>query len=255
MGVAYGARGLIGLLTPQANTTVEPEMAIMTPPGMAVVNARLKSDKPTIAERLGDYFAHYEDALGEFANAPLTAVGFACTGASYIGGPAAEDRMRAAIEAKRGFPAITAASAGLDALAVLGATRIALVSPYPGPLDEASARYWTARGLTVAARRSAFQESDAFHPIYSLDADAAQPGIDAVAREDVDAIVLLGTGMPTLERIARTPLVNGKPLLSCMAALGWRLRLAAGREAPSRENLMAFLKEDGWRARLEAMRG
>lgn len=255
MGVAYGSRGLIGLLTPQANTTVEPEMAIMTPPGVAVINARLKSAKATIAERLADYFEHYGDALEEFANAPLSAVGFACTGASYIGGPEAEDRMIAGIEARRGFPAITAARAVLDALAVLDARKIALVSPYPGLLDDASAGYWTTRGLDVVARRSAFQESKAFHPIYSLDSEAARPGIEAVAGEPVDAIVLLGTGMPTLDQIARTPMVEGKPLLSCMSCLGWRLRVAAAGEAPSRENLMAFQREEGWRKRLEAMRG
>ena len=48
MQVNYAPKGLIGVLTPQANTTVEPELAIMMPPGFAWINARLTSDKPGI---------------------------------------------------------------------------------------------------------------------------------------------------------------------------------------------------------------
>src|SRR6056297_2500531 len=91
MSVAYAPKGLVGVLTPQANTTVEPEFAILTPPGHAFVNARLTSDKPTIPERLRDYFDHYGQAAQQFANAPVSAIGFACTGASYLAGTARED--------------------------------------------------------------------------------------------------------------------------------------------------------------------
>lgn len=255
MAIAYGARGLVGLLTPQANTTVEPEMAAMTPPGVAVINARLKSAKRTIDERLGDYFDNYFAVLSEFANAPLTAIGYACTGASYVGGPEAEDRLLARILEERGVPAVTSASAVVDALAVLGARRIALVSPYHATLDAMSARYWAARGLEVVAATSAFRESKEFHPIYALAPEAARPGIEAVKGADADAIVLLGTGMPTLIPIAATPIVEGKPLLSAMLCLGWKvLSLATGKPA-DRDSLITFLHDEAWRARLAAMRG
>ena len=46
----YAAKGLVGCLTPQANTTVEPEFNILLPAGYAVLNARLPSLRP-IAER------------------------------------------------------------------------------------------------------------------------------------------------------------------------------------------------------------
>ena len=255
MRVAYGSRGLVGLQTPQANTTVEPEMWAMAPPGVAILAARLRSRRPTIAERLVEYFESYPDAVAEFANAPLTAVGFACTGASYLGGVAAEDRMLAAIERTRGAPAFTAASAVAAALDALGARRLALVSPYDAALDEASVAYWTARGHDVVTRRSAFRETDAFHPIYSLAADAARPGIEAVAGADADAIVLLGTGMPTLCAIAETPVVAGKPVLSSMLCLGWRVVAAATGGPADRGALLAFLHDPDWRARLHAIRG
>ena len=88
MSLAYAPRGLVGVLTPQANTTVEPELAILTPPGHAFVTARLTSGGSTIPERLRDYLESYPDAVRQFANAPVSAVGFACTGASYLAGTA-----------------------------------------------------------------------------------------------------------------------------------------------------------------------
>ena len=48
--VEYAPKGLIGVLTPQANTTVEPELAILWPRGVAMINARLTSAKTTIEE-------------------------------------------------------------------------------------------------------------------------------------------------------------------------------------------------------------
>ena len=46
MSLEYAPRGLVGMLTPQANTTVEPEFNLLWPPGVAMINARLISDKP-----------------------------------------------------------------------------------------------------------------------------------------------------------------------------------------------------------------
>lgn len=250
MSLEYAPKGLLGVLTPQANTTVEPEMAVMTPPGFAVLNARLRSTKPTIAQRLADYFDRYEEALGEFANAPLAAIGYACTGASYLAGPSREDALIARLEERSGASVTTAASAVVDALRALNAHRVALVSPYDGPLDEASAGYWSARGFFVAARISAYRETDAFHPIYSLGSEAARAGLVRVAGVDVDAVVMLGTGMPTLRPIAQTPYQDDAPVLSCMLCLGWRLVCGAQGHLPDRGSLLAFLDDKGWRARL-----
>ena len=51
MTLAYAPRGLIGVLTPQANTTVEPEFWIMLPPGVAAINARMVSPKEALEAR------------------------------------------------------------------------------------------------------------------------------------------------------------------------------------------------------------
>jgi len=73
MSLEYASLGLVAMLTPQANTTVEPEFNLLWPPGVAMINARLMSDKPAMDARLIDYFANYGSALRQFANAPLKA--------------------------------------------------------------------------------------------------------------------------------------------------------------------------------------
>ena len=68
------------MLTPQANTTVEPEFSILCPAGFAYLNARMTSDKETIEARLVDYALSVEHQLQQFGNAPLDAIAFATTG-------------------------------------------------------------------------------------------------------------------------------------------------------------------------------
>ena len=102
MSLEYASRGLVGMLTPQANTTVEPEFNLLWPPRVAMINARLMSDKPTISARLVDYFANYGTSLRQFANAPLGAVGAACTGASYLAGRKQEAKVVDELTAQQG---------------------------------------------------------------------------------------------------------------------------------------------------------
>jgi maleate cis-trans isomerase len=189
-------------------------------------------------------------------------VGFACTGASYLAGVDAERQQLLQLREACGVPVITAAGAVADALNALGVTQIGLVSPYDAELDEASALYWQARGFQVLERVSAFAPSSAFHPIYSLSSDAAQRGIDAISSalqqgglpSGLQAIVMLGTGMPTLAPIARTPMPVGQPLLSCMFCLAWRCAMALQSRVPDRDSLIEWLNAPGWRARLAAQR-
>ena len=171
----YSKRGLIGVLTPQANTTVEPEFSIMLPKGVSMVNARLISSKVTIEQRLFDYTAHVEDSLDQFANAPIQAVAFACTGASYLMGQGKEAKLCERIHKNRGYPFVTAARSVTEYLQTLFAKRIGLVSPYPASLTEESFGYWESVGFMVAEVASTFDESNNFHSIYSVVGDVSRP--------------------------------------------------------------------------------
>ena len=243
MRPAYAPRGLIGVLTPQANTTVEPEFQLMLPPGMALINARMTSPKPTIVERLLDYLAALETHTAQFANAPVERIAFARTGASYFAMPVAEDAAAAKISMALGIPFITTAHAVRDALDELRARRIGLVSPYPDELTRAGIAYWQARGYEVAAVSGSALREAAFHPIYAMDHDGAGRALAAMDPAGLDAIVMLGTGMVTLAALRATPFHGGVPVLSCMSALGW-----ACVEKPP---LRGWIDGEGWGERLD----
>ncbi len=252
MSVEYARKGLVGVLTPQANTTVEPEFAILSPPGVAMLNARLTSTKPTIIARLLDYLRDLPGAAAQFANAPVKALVFACTGASYFAGPAEEDALVASMENRLGIPVITAARAVRDAFQAVGAEAIGLVSPYPDDLTEAAVTYWTARGFRVAAISRGAMEGGAFHPIYAMSAAGAAAALATLPPAGYGAVALLGTGMPTLKPILDTPLHHGAPVTSCMHALAWRTIRALEGAAPDADSFLRFVRGEGWRDRYAA---
>jgi maleate isomerase len=254
MPVEYAPRGLIGVLTPQANTTVEPEFSILWPAGIAMINARMVSPKATIEERLVDYLNDLDRSIAQFGNAPLDAIALATTGASYLVGIDGERDLVARLEQRRGVPFVTAGRAVVAALQALAARRIGLVSPYPPALTERSVAYWTANGLSVDAVVPVAGDGASFHPIYSIGAAGARTALGTLAGRKLEAIVMLGTGMPTLEPILDVPSVDGAPVLSCMLALAWAAVAAATREPASADSVLAWVRAADWGPRLRARR-
>jgi maleate isomerase len=262
--LAYAPRGLLGVLTPQANTTVEPELGILAPAGVGVMAARLTSDDPSMDRRLLDYFEGMDRTIAQFADMPLAAVGFACTGASYLAGPAREDAAVGALSARLGYPVVTSALAIVAALGALRARRIGLVTPYPEALTRASVGYWEARGLAVGPVARVADHAGvgqppagaapAGHPIYSMTADAASRALDAIDSSGVDAIVMLGTGLPTLGALLAARGARA-PAMSCNLALAWACAEPIERHGGSADSLLRWISGEGWRARFEARHG
>jgi len=252
LALEYAPRGLIGVFTPQANTTVEPEMQILLPPGFAFINARLTSPKNTIEDRLIDYYDTLESSLDQFANAPIQAIAVGCTGASYLVGRAREAELIERWTDRAGVPAITTGVAVVDALNAIGAKRIGFVSCYPPSLTEASSAYWASHGFEIGEIAGSFNDDDEFHPIYSLRAANASEALAELRGHQHDAIVMLGTGMPTLQPIADVVGLDGPPVLSCMLCLAWRcVHLIEGQKSAS-QSVIEWSRGMDWTGRLAA---
>ncbi|MFZ9635042.1 MAG: hypothetical protein ACO3EK_14550, partial [Alphaproteobacteria bacterium] len=75
----YGRAGLVGVLTPQANATVEPELSVLLGPDVGVINGRMTCPAPDLRARLVAYFERIDEAIATFADAPMDAIGVACS--------------------------------------------------------------------------------------------------------------------------------------------------------------------------------
>lgn len=218
---------VLGIATPQANTTVEPEMhALLGGAGFTVLAARLVSGRADSRERLVDYFDRLPETLRQFDSAPLAAAGFACTGSSYLVRREDEERRLAAASRAAGFPVVSSAQAIRAALQEFRATRIALLSPYPGWLSEAGQRYWRDAGLELVSVAGLPEDMPDTRGIYRLTAAQVGQRLAALDLRGAQAVLLSGTGMPTLRTLAAAKL--GIPVVSSNLCLAWLLAKLAG---------------------------
>ncbi len=124
-------------------------------------------------QRFIDYFEGLEGTLERFDTMKLDAVGFACTASTYLLGREKEKRYCQELQAKFGYPIVTAAAALENALLHLGAERIALACPYPQWLFEIAVEHWQQRGFQVIAATSAQPQMDDTRAIYEVRAEEA----------------------------------------------------------------------------------
>ena len=226
----YGARGMLGIGTPQANPTVEQEMRRLCPRDVSMVNVRLFSPAQQSRQRLEDYLINLGDTLRRFDALHLDAFGFACTGSSYLPLAEPEDTLISRLEDQVGCPIITAAMAIEQALQHLEAKRILIVAPYPEWLSDLSVRFWKGRGFDVVnLARVALPSSD-LRTIYGLTSAAALSVLREQRYSEADAVLLSGTGMPTLNAIRVATNELGVTVLSSNLCLLWALLQVLGIE-------------------------
>ena len=218
----YGARGRFGLLTPQANPTVEPEFRRLAPAGTELYVARLTSRSDDPRSRLIEYLERLPETLAQYDTLRLDAVAFACTGSSYLLGARREAEILAAAQAIVGAPIETAAGAILKALDSLGARRIVIVSPYPDWLRDAGVAFWRQAGLDVVGTATVPIGRADTRGIYELQGPDAAGVLERLDTQGAEAVLVSGTGMPSLE-LLRLRRSQRPPVISSNLCLAWRL--------------------------------
>ena len=226
----YGARGLLGIGTPQANPTVEQEMRLLCPRDVAMVNVRLFSPTQQSRQRLQDYLINLGDTLRRFDTLHLDAFGFACTASSYLPLEEPEETLIRRLEDQAGCPIITAATAIEQALQHLQAKRILIVAPYPEWLSDLSLQFWKARDFDVVKLARVPLPSSDTRTIYGLTSEAALAVLREQNYSDADVVLLSGTGMPTLNAIRVATAELGVTVLSSNLCLLWALLQLLGIE-------------------------
>lgn len=244
----YGSAACIGVAVPQANPTVEPEFQALAADGVSMLTTRLQGSRTDSKNRLVGYLDSLQETLDAYDTAPLDAVAFACTGVSYIVGDDHCEGQLKRLSEKSGYPIISAASAIRAALKHLGVRRIAVFAPYPEWLSELSYTYWADAGFDVVASASAPMDPSDTRSVYKIRSQDIASNLGVLDLSKAEALILTGTGMPTLKAIPSLSERLGLPVLSSNLCLAWAAMTTCGLKLPPGEATEPLFS--GWKQRL-----
>jgi maleate isomerase len=227
----------IGLVVPSSNVTVETEMpALLARHSSARFSfhaSRMRMLEVTASE-LAAMNGQAARCVDELADAGIDAVLYGCLvaimaeGARRPGVPpedAAHRRIEAAVAAQvaeRGLPTQVASSAGalVEALDALGASTIALVTPYLRPLAEKVVGYLEGEGIKVADWQ-ALEVSDNAE-VGRIPGDRVMAAARSLDLAGVEAVVISAcVQMPSLDLVQAAEDEFGLPVLSAATAAAY----------------------------------
>ena len=220
--VDYGRLGRLGIGVPQSNPTVEPELARLIPNSISQYTFRLTSPSRGPEQRLRDYLVNLPEMLEtRFAGLPLNGFLFACTASSYVlEQEQIKEVCNAAQEKLGGKPVILATQAISHWLRQNQIRTLSLLSPYPDWLTNLAVKFWGNEGFDIVTHEQVAIPSDDTRGIYELSSSDAVPAFNQLAHSGADAVLISGTGMPSLQllKMARS---NGVNAISSNYCLAW----------------------------------
>ncbi len=243
----YGRTARIGIGTPQANPTVEAEFSILFPRTISIQATRLTCESTDPLVRIRNYLENLDTSLKTYHGMNLDAFGFACTASAYLLGQETENKLLNDLSDKYGYLVQSATQAIELALNKIGAEHLVLISPYPKALSNAAKAYWEEKGFTFKEVASVKTRTSDTETIYELTSHDGAVAIESIASLDsVDAILLSGTGMPTLPAISAAEI--DIPIFSSNQCLAWSLLSSLGLDdllSPKHPHIL------GWETRLK----
>ncbi|MGW7358947.1 maleate cis-trans isomerase family protein [Streptomyces sp. NPDC054802] len=186
------------------------------PVGVSLDLARLVSEHETLREAVR--------ALG--ASEPEV-VAYACTSGSFVGGIAGERAMCEVMNTAGEVPSLTTSGALLQALTELGATRIALLTPYTESVTRSLEEYLGEAGVTVTGRAFLGLTRHIWRVPYRAVVDMAREAVIGAA----DALFISCTNLPTYDAIPQLEAELRMPVLSANQVTMWAALRAIGAKA------------------------
>jgi len=214
----------VGVIMPPPNPTVEPEFYTALPKNIVMYASRFPVQKGDLAERNEGYRASYATSVMGYQPLHLDAILISCTGSSYLLGKNGDRDISQKMAILTTVPTITSSYAIQEALEALKVNSLTLISPYPSWLTQQSAEYWGGSGFQLD---EVIQFGEGSHnAAYELDDDYVTENLLKLSpRKLGSAILMTGTGMPTIGAISRVRSHFSVPVLSSnLCGIWWLLR-------------------------------
>jgi maleate isomerase len=223
-------RALIGMLTPSSNTVVEPYTQAMLHDLLPEVTAHFQRFVVTEIALSQSALSQFDnemliEAAEMLAHARVGAIAWNGTSSGWLGFDADIELCRAITE-RTGIPATTSVLAINEALTLLGAKTIGLVTPY---LDDVQARIvanYQGAGFQVVAERH-FNDRGNFS-FSEYDEPTIASHVLAVGEAKPDAIVIFCTNLRGPAVVAEMEAATGLPVLDTVCAAVWKCLLLTG---------------------------
>jgi maleate isomerase len=210
-----------GALIPSTNTTCEIEYSHLLPPEYQAHYGRMMSSSPSKSPFSSPLDADLDYQAKLLGTAKVELVMLVQTSASLHSAGYDAD-VTARMAASSGVPAITSATAIGRAIKALKAKKVALVSPYSVPVNEAAKRLFEgASGCEVVAVEG-FAATDSY-AIGALGPENARDAFARVNRPEIDAFIVPGGNFPTMAHVEGWEAEFKKPVVTTNQALIWAM--------------------------------
>lgn len=221
-----GYRKVFGVLAPSTNTVVEPDFYRMAVPGVTAHVGRIHIRDQNLGSNedfeglLTQIRQEIEAACDRVLTAEPDYLVMGMSAETFWGGIDGAVQFQEHIESYTGKRLATGAEACRRALALHGARRIAVVSPYQQIGDENVTRYFTEIGHEVVRIRGLRCPSAV--AIARVDeATLRHTVVDELNGSDVDAIVQVGTNLSMVGLADELEQQLQKPVIAINAATWW----------------------------------
>jgi maleate isomerase len=225
-----GRRGMVGLIVPSNNNVVLPEFYSVLPEGVTAYETRMRVEGDLTFEALRKMIGDAEAAAELLRQTGVDFICYCCMASTIVKGWDWERRLLAQFADKAGKGVASANSALKDALMLVGARRLALLTPYPESLNALLPEFFAAGGFEV--KTIAGPQIQEVSTVRELSPDRIYDTARALARDEVDAVCLLATDMQTFPIIDALERDLGLPVLTSNQALLWASLRALGINAP-----------------------
>jgi maleate isomerase len=217
----------IGLIVPSLNVTIEPEFNAFAPAEISIHATRLllpKGDKEHLAQMAEDT----EAAANLLATARVNVIAYACTTGSLINGLTWEKSLIKRMESRDRVPAVTTASAVIDALSKLHISKVAVGTPYVDEINTEEKKFLEKSGIEVTKIYGlGYVDGEALHKEPPETAVKLAKRVDS---KEADGIFLSCTDLKTFTVLDSIEKTLGKPVVSsnsatlwkCLETMGWK---------------------------------